>query len=119
MVTGDDTGHTIAIVDAYGDPNIANDLTQFNNAFGLAAASFTKVSQTGTSTYPGIDSSGGWETEIALDVEWAHAIAPAAKILLVETNSNSFGDLLAGVNYARSQPGVSVVSLSWGSLDFL
>src|SRR5207244_13381948 len=58
-------------------------------AFGLPAASFTKVSQTGTSTYPGVDSTGGWETEIALDVEWAHAIAPAAKILLVEANSSS------------------------------
>src|SRR5207244_4057918 len=87
-------------------------------AFGLPAASFTKVSQTGTSTYPGVDSTGGWETEIALDVEWAHAIAPAAKILLVEANSSSFSDLLTAVNYARSQTGVSVVSMSWGASEF-
>jgi subtilase family serine protease len=118
-VTGDGTGQTIAIVDAYDDPNIANDLAQFSTAFGLPAASFTKVSQTGTSTYPGIDSTGGWETEIALDVEWAHAIAPGAKILLVEAKSSSFSDLLTGVNYARSQAGVSVVSMSWGATEFL
>jgi subtilase family serine protease len=53
-----------------------------------------------------------------LDVEWAHAIAPGANILLVETASDQLTDLLAGVDYARHQPGVSVVSMSWGSSEF-
>ena len=52
--------------------------------------------------------------EEALDVEWAHAIAPGAQIILVEANSQSLSDLMAGVATAASQPGVSVVSMSWG-----
>ena len=52
--------------------------------------------------------------EEALDVEWAHAIAPGAQIILVEANSQSLSDLMASVATAASQPGVSVVSMSWG-----
>src|SRR5262249_17969012 len=59
-----------------------------------------------------------WASEIALDVEWSHAIAPGAKILLVEAASDSFTDLLNAVDYASKQPGVSVVSMSWGSTEF-
>ena len=55
-----------------------------------------------------------WEVEEALDVEWAHAIAPGAQIILVEADSQSLSDLMAGVATAASQPGVSVVSMSWG-----
>ena len=54
---------------------------------------------------------------MSLDVEWAHAIAPKATILLVETPSNSFGDLLAGVQAAISD-GASVVSMSWTVGEF-
>lgn len=117
-VKGDGSGQTVAIVDAYDDPNIASDVAQFSAAFGLPAANFTKVSQTGTTSYPSVDPMGSWETEIALDVEWVHALAPKANILLVEANSSSLTDLFAAVNYARNQPGVSVVSLSWGAGDF-
>ncbi|MFM7107704.1 MAG: fibronectin type III domain-containing protein [Planctomycetaceae bacterium] len=113
----DGTGTTIAIVDAYDDPNIANDLHQFDVAFGLPdPPSFRKVNQTGGTTMPAANA--GWASEIALDVEWAHAIAPGASILLVEANSNSFSDLLAAVNYARNQPGVVAVSMSWGGGEF-
>ena len=56
--------------------------------------------------------------ETSLDVEWAHAIAPGANILLVEANSSSLSDLLTAVNYARNAPGVSVVSMSWGAGEF-
>ncbi len=52
--------------------------------------------------------------EEALDVEWVHAIAPGAQIILVEANSQSLSDLMAGVATAASQPCVSVVSMSWG-----
>src|SRR5262249_43291309 len=52
--------------------------------------------------------------EEALDVEWAHAIAPKANIILVEAYSNSTSDLLTAVDYARHAPGVVAVSMSWG-----
>ena len=55
-----------------------------------------------------------WAMETCLDVEWAHAIAPGAKIMLVEATSDSDIDLLAAVNYATNQPNVVAVSMSWG-----
>jgi hypothetical protein len=118
-VAGDGRGQTIALIDAYDDPTIANDLAQFDAAFGLPALpSFSKVAQNGSTLYPGVDPSGSWETEEALDVEWAHALAPAANILLVEANNSSFSNLNAAVDYARHQPGVSVVSMSYGGAEF-
>ncbi len=109
---GDGTGTTIAIVDAFDDPNIANDLQQFDLEFNLPNPTFTKVNQSGGSTMP--PSNASWITEIALDVEWSHAIAPSAKILLVEANDNSDANLYAAVRYAASVPGVVAVSMSWG-----
>ncbi|MBI3410000.1 MAG: S53 family peptidase [Planctomycetes bacterium] len=106
-------GQTIAIVDAYDDPNIASDLAAFSSTFGLPAASFTKATPQGQ---PAANS--GWATEIALDVEWAHAIAPSANILLVEAASSSYANLLGAVTYAATQPNVSVVSMSWGGGEF-
>ena len=113
----DGRGQTIAIVDAYNDPNIASDLTMFDNQFGLAAAPSLKVvNQSGGTALPNTDA--GWAGEIALDVEWAHAIAPRADILLVEANSATVQDLMSAVNYARHAAGVSVVSMSWGGSEF-
>jgi subtilase family serine protease len=60
----------------------------------------------------------GWSQEIALDIEWAHAIAPGAHILLVEAQSSSLNDLLGAVDYARRIPTVAAVSMSWGSSEF-
>ncbi|HEV3021546.1 MAG TPA: S53 family peptidase, partial [Pirellulales bacterium] len=57
---------------------------------------------------------GQWELEEALDVEWIHAVAPGAQIILVEANSQSLADLMASVGTAAGLPGVSVVSMSWG-----
>jgi hypothetical protein len=113
---GDGRGTTIAIVDAYDDPNIANDLHQFDVAWGLSDPTFTKVNQSGGSTMPAADS--GWASEIALDVEWSHAIAPGAKILLVEANDSSYTNLFAAVRYAAKQAGVVAVSMSWGGGEF-
>ena len=115
-VAGDGSGTTIAIVDAYDDPNIASDLHQFDSAFGLSDPVFTKVNESGGTSLPKADS--GWASEISLDVEWAHAIAQKAKILLVEAASSSLSDLLTAVNYARSVSGVVAVSMSWGGSDF-
>src|SRR5207253_5967612 len=107
-------GQTIAIVDAYDDPTIAADLAYFDTQFGVSAPpSFVKATPSGQPAY-----NSGWAGEIALDVEWAHAVAPGANVLLVEAKSSSFADLLAAVDYAAAQPGVSVVSMSWGSGEF-
>ena len=112
-IIGDGTGQTIAIVDAYDDPNIFADLQQFDRTFGLPDPRFTKAVQVGTNT---VDP--GWSLETALDVEWAHAAAPGANILLVEAKSASYSDLMSAVDYARSRPGVVSVSMSWGSGEF-
>jgi hypothetical protein len=113
----DGRGQTIAIVDAYNDPRIASDLAAFDARFGLPAPpGFRKVNESGGSSLPVTDA--GWSEEISLDVEWAHAIAPAASILLVEAYSDQLNDLLAAVDYARHQPGVVAVSMSWGGSEF-
>ena len=116
-VVGNGAGQTIAIVDAYNDPNIKSDLAKFDATFGLAAPpSFKVVNQSGGTTLP--QSDRGWAGEIALDVEWAHAIAPAANILLVEASSATMSALDAALDYARSATGVVVVSNSWGGSEF-
>ena len=111
-VAGDGTGETIAIVDAYDDPKIQADLNTFDSQFGLPATTVTKVNQSGGTTLPAADSTGGWELEESLDVEWAHAMAPGAKILLVDASSPNDSDLLPGVSYAAAH--ANVVSMSWG-----
>ncbi len=128
----DGTGQTIAIVDAYDDPSIDQAVDAFDSQFSLTdsgpslyaqngpAASFlTVLNQFGQpdslpSTDPAGPGAANWELEEALDVEWTHAIAPGAQIILVEANSQSLSDLMASVATAASQPGVSVVSMSWG-----
>jgi subtilase family serine protease len=107
-------GQTIAIVAAYDAPTIESDLGVFSSQFGLppcttANGCFTKVDQTGGAANPqGAD----WALEISLDVQWAHAIAPGAKILLVEARSSGLPDLLAAEDYAKSH--ARYVSNSWG-----
>jgi subtilase family serine protease len=116
-VAGDDQGQTIAIVDAYNQPNIAGDLQTFDATYDLPSPpSFTVVNQSGGASLPSANTT--WGLEESLDVEWAHAMAPKANILLVEANSNGWSDLLAAVDYARNQPNVSVVSMSWGGSEF-
>ena len=75
-VAGTGKGETIAIVDAYDDPNIQADLNTFDTQFGLPATTVTRVNETGTTSYPASDPSGGWELEESLDVESAHAMRP-------------------------------------------
>ena len=107
-------GKTIAIVDAYDDPNAESDLGVFSTQFGLPACTtangcFTRVNQNGGTSYPSANT--GWGLEISLDVQWAHAIAPGAKILLVEASSNSFTNLLVAEDYAKTH--AQYVSNSW------
>lgn len=116
-ITGNGAGQTIAIVDAFNDPNIAADVAVFDAQFGLSPIDLTVVNQDGGSV-KGLATDTGWAGEISLDVEWAHAMAPAAKILLVESNDDTLSNLLAAVTYARNVAGVSVVSMSWGGSEF-
>lgn len=118
-LAGTGSGQTIAIVDAYDDPNIANDLATFDTQWSLPAMdgkngdpSFTKI------TPRRISANSGWALEESLDVEWAHAIAPQANIVLVEAASSSLSNLLSAVDTARTKAGVSVVSMSWGGGEF-
>jgi hypothetical protein len=107
-VQGNGTGQTIALIEAYNDPTLASDLHTFDKTYGLSDPRLTVVNQAGT------QSDSGWTQEESLDVEWAHALAPGASILVVEAGSQSLGDLLTAVDTARNTPGVSVVSMSWG-----
>lgn len=130
-------GQTIYIVDAMHNPNAAAELAAFNQKFGLpgcttraiaptaslplAAASataceFSVVYNTAaggmTATAPAYDS--GWATEIALDVQWAHAIAPLARLVLIESADATLNSLLGGIKLANAM-GPGVVSMSFGA----
>jgi len=119
-IMGDGSGQTIAIIDAYNAPNIVADLATFDAKFGLAAPpSFKVVNQSGGSTLPPVDTSGAhWDFESSIDVEWAHAMAPKANIVLVEASSIYNTDLYAAANYAGGMAGVSVVSMSWSGNEY-
>jgi subtilase family serine protease len=118
-IKGDGKGQTIAIVDAYDDPSALSDVNVFSTTFSsplpqfnVGGPTFTKATPQGK---PRTDS--GWALEISLDVQWAHAIAPQANILLVEAKSASFANLLSACDYAVAH-GAGVVSCSWGGGEF-
>jgi len=146
-IVGDGTGQTIAIVDAYDDPNIVQDLHTFDVQFGLpdlqtfvpqpgsnapSTPFFTKINEQGGTSLPGPDPArgAGWAIETSLDVEWAHAMAPGANIVLVEATSpfTLIGDptgpttaVATAANLANATNGVlpnaSVVSMSFGETE--
>jgi hypothetical protein len=130
-------GQTIYIVDAMHDPNVAAELAAFNQKFGLPACTtksiavgtslplatasasgcelavvFNTASGTLSSTAPAYDA--GWATEIALDVQWAHATAPLARIVLIEAPDATLNGLLGSVKLANAM-GPGVVSMSFGA----
>lgn len=114
-------GQTIAIVIAYNDPSVVSDLAYFSNYYGLPMPpSISVVNQTGGTTLPDPEPAGShdWERELSLDVQWAHAIAPAANILVVAAASPTYNDLFAAVRYAKTVPGVSTVSMSFAGVEF-
>jgi autotransporter-associated beta strand protein len=137
----DGSGQTIGVDEVGNDPNILTDLDGFDEAMGLTtnptptlyqqygpASSFVTVynqsgvnitaniATSGSNGVPIEDPTGHWEGEETLDVEWAHAIAPGAKIDIIEVADNSdwTTNLLVGDALAASLPGVSVVSNSYG-----
>lgn len=108
----DGTGKTIVIVDAFDDPYLAGDLGYFDGFYGLPAANLTQVYPDGT---PPFDV--GWAEETTLDVEWSHAIAPGAHIVLVHALSNNDSDLISAVNYAVDNNLGDDISMSFGESD--
>ncbi len=111
------SGPTVAIVDAYDNPNAESDLNVYRQQFGLGACHsgcFTKVDQNGGTNYP--RGNTGWGAEIDLDIEMVAATCPNCKILLVEADSNSFADLMTAVDYAVDH--ADVVSNSYGASEF-
>ncbi|MFZ6875580.1 peptidase S53 [Undibacterium sp. Di27W] len=132
-------GQTIYIVNAKHDPNIVAELNAFNTKFGLPACTVKSIPATSTlplaaatasacefsvvystsnggmsSTVPAFDS--GWATEIALDVQWAHATAPLARLILIEAFDSSMSNMVGGIKLANAM-GPGVVSMSFGSTE--
>ncbi|MBI1755695.1 MAG: S53 family peptidase [Fimbriimonas ginsengisoli] len=118
-ITANGSG-AIAIVDAYNFSTALNDFNVFSTQFGLPTEPSTDATLSSNTVLQVVYASGskprnnaGWALEEALDIEWAHAMAPNAKIYLVEAASNSFANLVAAENVAKALVGVHQVSNSW------
>jgi subtilase family serine protease len=121
----DGRGQTIAIVDAFGSPTIANDLHVFDQTFGLQDPSLKIIAPAGP--IPAFDPTNsdmvGWAEETTLDVEWSHVFAPRAKILLVETpvseteGVTGFPEIVKAENYVINHNMADVISQSFGATE--
>lgn len=111
--------HTVVIIDAFGSPTVAADLLAFDQVFGLPdAPSFKVITMPGTPAFdPTNDDMVGWTGEIALDTQWAHAVAPGANIILVAAKSDFDQDLIDALNYALDNRLGDVVSMSFGESE--
>jgi len=109
----------IVIVDAYDYPSAAADLSTFSSTFGLPQANFTVQYASGRK--PSNGCSSGWQGEESLDIEWAHAMAPNAQIVLMEASSASNSALYQAVqkanSYIAAHGGKGEVSMSWGGSE--
>ena len=113
------TGRTIVVVTAFDAPNLEADLASFSTQFSLpsctvASTCLTVRNQTGGTPLPGANAA--WSLETTMDVEWAHAIAPGARIVVVEATDATVDNLMAAATWGKSQ-GTSV-SMSWGAPEF-
>jgi subtilase family serine protease len=118
LTTTGGSGQTVAIVDAYNDPNINADLQTFDAQYGLAACSTTNgclrvVNETGGTTLPANDTTG-WSVEETLDVQTVHSACQGCKIILVEATSPSNADLGTAENTAATSLKATEVSNSFG-----
>ncbi len=115
-------GRTVAIVDAYEDPDAASDLAAYRSQYGLPACTaasgcFTKVNELGqASPLPAASGSTGWATEESLDIDMVSAICPNCRILLVEASTPAISDLGTAVNSAVSL-GARFISNSYGASE--
>jgi len=134
----DGAGQTIAIVDSFGSPTIANDLHQFDQTFGVSNPwgipvdpaiaqdpNLTIIHPAGAPPPfdPTNDDMVGWAEETTLDVEWAHVFAPKANILLVETpvseteGVTGFPEMMHAENYVINHHLAGVISQSFGATE--
>ena len=112
-------GHgTIAIIGAYDDTTIENDLGFFDKVFNLPECTTKNGCFEKHSMDSNTKSNSGWGMETSLDIEWAHAIAPKAKILLVSAKTPSGANLIKAVDYANSLKDVVAISMSFGGAEF-
>ncbi|MBU6271405.1 MAG: S53 family peptidase [Betaproteobacteria bacterium] len=132
-------GQTIYIVNAYHNPNVAAELAAFNQKFGLPACTTRAIAVNASLPLPGPTANAcdlsvvystptgamttvapaydaGWATEIALDVQWAHATAPLARIVLIEAPNASVSSLVGAIRLANAM-GPGVVSMSFGAIE--
>jgi subtilase family serine protease len=109
---------TIAIIDAYDDATIENDLATFDTEFNLPACTSANSCFERHEMSAKESANSGWALETTLDVEWAHAIAPNAKILLIEAPTPSGANFLKAIDYAASRSDVVSVSMSFGGGEF-
>jgi subtilase family serine protease len=116
-LTGGASG-TIALIEAYDSLTVEKDLAVFDDTFGLPACTTKNGCLEKHPMASGLKANSGWALETALDVEWAHAIAPQAKILIVEAKTQSGANLLSAVDYAASRSDVVSISMSWGGPEF-
>jgi hypothetical protein len=118
--TSESATQTIAVVDAYDDPTAEADLAVYDRQFGLPACTaangcLEKVNQRGDAApLPRVE--GGWASEVSIDVQMAHAICQSCKLLLVETKTEEFSDLGAGVAAAATL-GATEISNSYGGTE--
>jgi subtilase family serine protease len=118
-LTSQGAGQTIALIEAFGDQSIEKDLAKFNAQFNLPPCTTSNGCLRVLSTNgKNLGTSQLWSLETALDAEWAHAIAPAATIMVVESPSDHLNEMLDAVDFAVHQ-GATVVSMSWGGLEFV
>jgi subtilase family serine protease len=112
-------GQTIVIVDAFGSPTALKDLKDFDAAFGLNdPPSFVVQTMPGTPAFDPLDPNHvSWAEEVSLDVQWSHAVAPRANIVLVVSKSNSDEDMLAAVNFALDKKLGDIISMSFGESE--
>jgi kumamolisin len=115
----------IVIVDAFDYPTALNDFNVFAGQFGLPQEPSPDALDANNQVFQVVYAGGrkprancGWAQEAALDIEWAHAMAPNAKIVLVEAATNSFTNLFQAVDVASSIANAQEVSMSWGGSEF-
>lgn len=111
-------GRTIVIVDAFGSPTLTSDLANFDSTFGLPAAHLNIIAPDGIPPFDNTNQDElGWSLETSLDVEYAHAIAPAATIDLVVAKSDMDTDIFSAQKFAVDHNIGDVLSQSFGEAE--
>ncbi len=109
----DGSGQTVVVVDAFGSPTAAADIAKFSSTFSLPVANFAVLDPQGPPPF-----NSGWAGETTLDIEWAHAMAPGAKVVLIEAIDNFDNNLMGAIQYSLDNSLGNVISNSYGSDEF-